>query len=143
MLFECSVRFQHRADFSIGQISASGRFHTRADFSIGQISHSGRFQHRADFALGRISASECYKTVLILETRFCEAGAAESLEIGKIEVGSSNRSGRLCKLYGIASNKSGRRCKPFDEINLLCLMYLDLSVTSALVGQMPSLTYQV
>ena len=37
---------------------------------------------------------EGYKTVLILETRFCEAGAAESLELGKIAVGSSNRSGR-------------------------------------------------
>ena len=84
------------------EISAWGRFQHRADFSIGQISHSGRFQHRADFTLGQISASECYKTVLILETRFCEAGAAESLEIGKIEVGSSNRSGRLCKVYGTA-----------------------------------------
>ena len=66
--------------------------------------------------------------MLILETRFSEAGAAESLEIGKMEVGSSNRSGRLCKLYGTAFHKSGRHCKACDEINLICLMYLDLSV---------------
>ena len=39
-------------------------------------------------------------------------GAAESMEIRQIVVG--------------ASNKSGRRCKPSDEINLICLMYLDL-----------------
>ena len=32
--------------------------------------------------------------MLILETPFWSDGAAESLEIGKIEVGSSNRSGR-------------------------------------------------
>jgi hypothetical protein len=77
-----------------------------------------------------------------LETRFSEAGAAESLEIGKIAVGSSNRSGRLCKLYGIAFNKSGRHCKASDEINLICLMYLDyldLCVSCAIVAQMPSL----
>ena len=60
--------------------------------------------------------------MLILETRFSEAGTAEWLEIGKMEVGSSNRSGRLCKLYGTAYNKSGRRCKPSDEINVICLM---------------------
>ena len=36
-------------------------------------------------------------------------------------VGSSNRSGRLCKLYGTTFNKSGRHCKPSDEINFnLC-----------------------
>ena len=50
--------------------------------------------------------------MLILETPFWVAGAAESMEIGKIVIG--------------ASNKSGRRCKPSDEINLICLMYLDL-----------------
>ena len=67
--------------------------------------------------------------MLILETRFQEADAAESLEIGKNEVGSSNRSGRLCKLYETASNKSGRGCKSSDELHLIRLMYLDLSVT--------------
>ena len=76
-----------------------------------------------------VSRSECYKTVLILETRFQEANDAESLEIGKIEVGSFNRSGRLCKLYETASNTSGRGCKSSDEIRLIRLMYLDLSVT--------------
>jgi len=69
---------------------------------------------------------ECYKTVMILETRFQEAGAAESLEIRKVEVGSSNRSGRLCKLYGTTFNKSGWHSMPSDEINLICLMYLVL-----------------
>ena len=54
---------------------------------------------------------DCSLDASILETRFSEAGAAESLEIGKMAVGSSNRSGRLCKLYGTAFNKSGRRCK--------------------------------
>ena len=57
---------------------------------------------------GKISASGCYKTVLILETRFYEAGAAESLELGKTEVGASNRSGPLCKLYGISDFSIGR-----------------------------------
>ena len=56
-----------------------------------------------------------YKTALILETPFWEAGAAESVRISIIVIG--------------ASNKSGRRCKPSDEINLIYLMYLDLSVT--------------
>ena len=37
---------------------------------------------------------------------------------------------------------TGRHCKPSDEINLICVMYLnylDLCVTCAIVGQMPSL----
>ena len=59
--------------------------------------------------------SECYKTVVILETPFWVGGAAESMEMRQIVVG--------------ASNKSGRRCMPSDEINLICLMYLDLGVT--------------
>ena len=53
--------------------------------------------------------------LLILETPFWVAGAAESMEIGKLVIG--------------ASNKSGRRCMPSDEINLIYLMYLDLSGT--------------
>ena len=57
----------------------------------------------------------CYKTVLILETPFWVACAAESMEIGIIVIG--------------ASNKSGRRFTPSDESNLICLMYLHLSVT--------------
>ena len=46
---------------------------------------------------------------------------------------------------GTTFNKSGRHCKPSDEINLICLMYLDyldLCVTCAIVGQLPSWTYQ-
>ena len=46
---------------------------------------------------------------------------------------------------GTTFNKSGRHCKPSDEINLICLMYLDyldLCVTCATVGQLPSWTYQ-
>ena len=61
-------------------------------------------------------------------------------------VGSSNRSGGLCKLYGTTFNKSWRHCKPCDEINSICLMYLDyldVCVTCAIVGQMPSSTCQV
>ena len=50
--------------------------------------------------------------MIIFETPFWVGGAAESMEITQIVVG--------------ASNKSGRRCKPSDEINLICLMYLDL-----------------
>ena len=47
---------------------------------------------------------------------------------------------------GTTFNKSGRHCKPSEEINLICLMYLDyldLCVTCAIVGQTPSSTYQV
>ena len=62
-----------------------------------------------------VSRSEWYKTALILETPFWVAGAAESMEICKIVIG--------------ASNKSGRRCMPSDEISLIFLMYLDLSGT--------------
>jgi len=62
-----------------------------------------------------VSRSECYKTVLILETPFWVAGAAESMEIGKFVIG--------------ASNKSGRRCKRSDELQLIYLMHLDLSGT--------------
>ena len=68
-----------------------------------------------------------------METPFWVDGAAELMKIGKMAVGSSNRSGRLCKLYETSYNKSGRRCKSSDEITLICLMYLDLSVTSATV----------
>ena len=50
-----------------------------------------------------------------METPFWAPGAAESMNIGIIVIG--------------ASNKSGRRCKPSDEINLIYLMHLDLSVT--------------
>ena len=57
---------------------------------------------------------EWYKTVLILVTPFWVAGAAESMEIGKIVIG--------------ASNKSGRCCKPSDEFQLIYLMSLVLSV---------------
>ena len=75
------TRFQEAGDaelleiskIEVGSSNRSGRLcklYGAADFSIGRISHSGRFQHRADFALGKISASECYKTVLILDTRF-------------------------------------------------------------------------
>ena len=56
---------------------------------------------------------QCYKTVLILETPVWVAGAAESMKLGKIVIG--------------ASNKSGRRCKLSDEMNLIYLMYLDLT----------------
>ena len=63
-----------------------------------------------------VSGFECYKTVLILETPFWVAGAAESMEIGKIVIG--------------ASNKSGRRCKRSDEIQLISLMYFCLLYTS-------------
>ena len=38
--------------------------------------------------------SECVKSELMLESRVQEAGAAESLEIGKSETGASNKSGR-------------------------------------------------
>ena len=48
-------------------------------------------------------------------TPFWVGGAAESMKIGKIVIG--------------ASNKSGRRCMPSDEISLIYLMYLDLSGT--------------
>ena len=41
--------------------------------------------------------------MLILETPFWEAGAAESVKIGIIVIG--------------ASNKSGRRCKPSNEFS--------------------------
>ena len=59
-------QFHSWADFTVGQISASGtgehisassRFHSRGDFSIWQISQLVGFQHRADFTVGRISAS--------------------------------------------------------------------------------------
>ena len=40
-----------------------------------------------------------------------------------------NHPWRICKLYGTACKKSGRGCKPSDEINLIRLMYLDLSAT--------------
>ena len=36
--------------------------------------------------------SECCKSVLILETRVQGSGAAESLEIGKMETGASKKS---------------------------------------------------
>ena len=62
-----------------------------------------------------VSTSKWYKTVLILETPFWVACAAESMEIGIIVIG--------------ASNKSGRRCMPSDEIQLISLMYLDRNVT--------------
>ena len=45
-----------------------------------------------------LSSFECYKTVLILETLFWVAGAAESKEIGVIVIGASNKSGRHCML---------------------------------------------
>ena len=66
-------------------------------------------------ALFDVSRSECCKTVLILETPFWVSGAVESMNICVIVIG--------------ASNKSGRRCKPSDAIDLIYLMYLDLSVT--------------
>ena len=50
-----------------------------------------------------VSTSKWYKTVLILETPFWVACAAESMEIGIIVIG--------------ASNKSGRRFTPSDESN--------------------------
>ena len=53
--------------------------------------------------------------MLILVTPFWVAGAAESMEIDK------------CVIE--ASNKSGRRCKRSDELQLIYLMYLDLSGT--------------
>ena len=53
--------------------------------------------------------------MLILETPFWVAGAAESMKMSIIVIG--------------ASNKSGRRCKPSDEMNLIYLMYLHLSGT--------------
>ena len=40
------------------------------------------------------ACSECVKSVLMLETRFSEAGAPEWLKISKIEAGASNKSGR-------------------------------------------------
>ena len=44
-----------------------------------------------------VSRSECYKTVLILETPFWVAGAVESMKIDRIVIGASNKSGRhLC-----------------------------------------------
>ena len=58
------------------------------------------------------SRSGCYKTVIILATPFWVAGAVQSVKIGIIVIG--------------ASNKSGRGCKRSDEINLIYLMYLDL-----------------
>ena len=62
-----------------------------------------------------VSSLECYEMVLILETPFWVAGAAEPMRICTIVIG--------------ASKKSGRRCKLSDEIHLIYLMYLDLSVT--------------
>ena len=59
-------------------------------------------------------ALSCHR-VSVLSCVVWVACAAESINIGIIVIG--------------ASNKSGRRCKPSDEINLIYLMYLDLSVT--------------
>ena len=56
--------------------------------------------------------SECVKSVLILETRVQEAGAAESLEIGKSENGASNKSGRC----GMRSSKEKR----YEVVVSLC-----------------------
>ena len=39
-----------------------------------------------------LSRSGCYKTVLFLETPFWVAGAAESVKIGRIGIGASNKS---------------------------------------------------
>ena len=62
-----------------------------------------------------VSRSECYKTVLILETPFWVAGAVESVKIGITVIG--------------ASNKSGRRCKLSNEIHPIYLIYLALNAT--------------
>ena len=66
-------------------------------------------------SLSDVSRSESYKTVLVLETPFWVAGAAESVKINIIVIG--------------ASHKSGRRRKASDEIQLIYMMYLDLSLT--------------
>ena len=72
------------------------------------LGFSTRVDHRRDFfnfwtfeilrlcAPGHASAYplEDYKTVLILETPFCVAGAAELMKLDIIVLGASNKSGR-------------------------------------------------
>ena len=56
-------------------------------------------QHVWTSVIVDLSRSECYKTVIILETPFWVAGVAESMKICQIVNGASNKSGRGCMLF--------------------------------------------